>query len=133
MQQKPVLTLDDARRIAAAAHAHALANEWNVVITIVDEGANLLYLERMDNTQIGSVQVSIEKARTAALFRRPSQLFEAAVSGGRTVMLGLPGAVPIEGGVPLLHQGQLVGAIGVSGVQSAQDGLIAQAGAAALL
>jgi glc operon protein GlcG len=132
MRQKFALTLDDVRRVAAAAHKTAQENHWNVVIAIVDEGGQLMYLERMDEVQSGSVNVSIEKARTAIAFRRPSQALEAAVSGGRTVMLKLPGATPIEGGVPLVYEGNFVGAIGVSGVQSSQDGIIAKAGADAL-
>lgn len=132
MRQKSALTLDDARRVAAAAREHAQANQWPVVIAIVDDGGHLLYLERLDNTQVGSVQVAIEKAKTAIAFRRPSQSIEAAIAGGRTVMLKLPGATPIEGGLPLLHQGDFVGAIGISGVTSQQDGQIAQAGLAAL-
>lgn len=132
MRQKQALTLDDARRVAAAAHAHAAAKQWNVVIAIVDDGGHLVLLERRDDTQMGSVQVAIEKAKTAIAFRRPSQAIEGAIAGGRTVMLKLPGATPIEGGVPLVFQGDFVGAIGVSGVTSQQDGEIAQAGAAAL-
>jgi len=132
MRQKYALTLDDARRVAAAAHKTALENQWNVVISIVDEGGQLIYLERMDDVQSGSVTVSMEKAKTAIAFRRPSQALEAAISGGRTVMLKLPGATPIEGGVPLVYEGDFVGAIGVSGVQSSQDGIIAKAGADAL-
>jgi len=132
MRQKYALTLDDARRVAAAAHQTALENQWKVVISIVDEGGQLVYLERMDDVQSGSVTVSMEKARTAIAFRRPSQALEAAISGGRTVMLKLPGATPIEGGVPLVYEGDFVGAIGVSGVQSNQDGIIAKAGADAL-
>jgi uncharacterized protein GlcG (DUF336 family) len=133
MRQKHALTLDDARRVAAAAHATALANQWAVVIAVVDDGANLLYFERMDEVQLGSATVAIEKAKTAIAFRRPSQALEAAVAGGRVAMLRLPGATPIEGGVPLIYEGVYVGAIGISGVQSAQDGIIAQAGAAALV
>lgn len=133
MRQKFMLTLDDAKRVAAAAHRTALDNQWNVVISVVDDGGHLVYLERMDNVQMGSVQVSIEKARTAIAFRRPSQGLEAAIAGGRTVMLKLPGATPIEGGVPLVYEGEFVGAIGVSGVQSSQDGIIAKSGADVLL
>ena len=89
-----------------------------------------MYLERMDRTQLGSVQVAQEKARSAYLFRRPTKKFEEIVTGGRLVMLNLPGALPVEGGLPLMVDGELIGAIGVSGVQSAQDGIIAEAGAA---
>ena len=132
MRQKYVLTLEDARRVAAAAHRSALENDWKVAIAIVDDGGHLQYFERLDDVQLGSVVVAIEKAKTAVAFRRPSQALESAIAGGRTVMLKLPGSTPIEGGVPLIHEGQVVGAIGVSGVQSHQDGIIAQAGAAAL-
>ena len=132
MYQKYALTLEDARRVAVAAHKTALENQWNVVISIVDEGGQLVYLERMDDVQSGSVTVSMEKAKTAIAFRRPTQALEVAIAGGRTVMLNLPGATPIEGGVPLVYEGDFVGAIGVSGVQSSQDGIIAKAGADAL-
>jgi uncharacterized protein GlcG (DUF336 family) len=129
---KPMLTLAAAKRIAAAAASEAHRNQWNMVIAIVDDGGHLLYLERMDGAQTGSVEVAIAKARSAALFRRPTKVFEEAVSGGRHVLLGLPGAVPVEGGVPLLSQGHALGAIGVSGGTAAQDGQVAQAGAAEL-
>jgi uncharacterized protein GlcG (DUF336 family) len=132
MITKSCLTLADAKSIAQAAEAAALSNGWNVVIAILDDGANLLYLQRMDGAQIGSVQVAMEKGRTACLFKRPSKALEDAVAGGRTVMLALPSATPIEGGLPLMWKGELVGAIGVSGVQSSQDGVIAQAGADSL-
>jgi glc operon protein GlcG len=130
MYIKPALSLADAKAVAAAARAKAVENNWNVVIAIVDEGGHLMYLERMDYTQLGSVQVAQEKARTAYLFRRPTKKLEEAVLGGRTIMLNLPACTPIEGGVPLMNKGELIGAIGVSGVQSSQDGIIAEAGAA---
>ncbi len=133
MRQKTALTLEDARRVAHAAHQTALANKWGVVISIVDDGGHLLYLERMDSVQLGSVTVAIEKAKTALAFRRPTHALETVIAGGRLVMLNLPGATPIEGGVPLVVDGEYIGAIGVSGVQSAQDGVIATAGAAALI
>ena len=129
MQTKPYLTLGDAKAIANAAHTAATSNGWTVVIAILDAGANLLYLERMDGTQIGSIQVAIEKAKTAVSFKRPTKILEDAVNGGRTHMLRLPGATPIEGGLPLVYQGEIVGAIGVSGVQSFEDGIVAKAGA----
>ena len=132
MRNKPALTLADAKRVAAAAEAEAVKNGWNVVIAIHDDGGNLLYLQRMDGTQVGSVVVAQEKARTAVLFKRPSKAIEDAVAGGRTVMLAMPGATPIEGGLPLVYEGEVVGAIGISGVQSFQDGIIAKAGADAL-
>ena len=132
MRQKYALTLEDARRVAAAAHRKALENHWSVVIAIVDDGGHLVYFERMDNVQLGSATVAIEKAKTALSFRRPSQALESAVAGGRMVMLRLPGATPIEGGVPLIHEGEYLGAVGISGVQSHQDGIIAQAAVEAL-
>lgn len=129
MQTKPYLTLDDAKAVAHAAHIAAAGNGWTVVIAILDAGANLLYLERMDGTQIGSVRVAIGKGKTAVSFKRPTKILEDAVNGGRTNMLGLPGVTPIEGGLPLIYQGEIVGAIGVSGVQSFEDGIVAKAGA----
>lgn len=130
MYMKKALTLDDARAIAAAAEAEAAKNGWRVTISILDEGGNLLYLQRLDEAPPGSVTVSQEKARTAFLFKRPTKGMEEAVAGGRLVMLTLPGATPIEGGLPLFSEGSIVGAIGVSGVQSPQDAQIAFAGAA---
>jgi uncharacterized protein GlcG (DUF336 family) len=126
------LTLEAAKQIAAAAEAEAAKNKWNVVIAIVDEGGHLIYLQRMDETQVGSVQVAQEKARTAVFFKRPSKALEDAVAGGRNAVLRLPGALPIEGGLPLTAEGKVIGAIGVSGVTSQQDGQIAAAGVAAL-
>jgi uncharacterized protein GlcG (DUF336 family) len=126
---KTTLTLDAARQIAAAAEKEARANQWNVVIAIVDDGANLIYLQRMDETQIGSIEVAQEKARTAIKFKRPSKALEDAVASGRTAVLKLPGALPVEGGLPLMSGGKIIGAIGVSGVTSQQDGQIAKAGA----
>lgn len=125
---KKVLNLDGARKIAAAAEAEAKKNNWNVVIAIVDDGGNLLYLQRMDGTQTGSIQVAIEKARTAQAFKRPTKALEDAVAGGRNVILAL-GVLPIEGGLPVKVGDQVVGAIGVSGVTAPQDGQIATAGA----
>jgi glc operon protein GlcG len=130
---KKALTLDAAKKIAAAAEAEAIKNNWPVVIAVVDDGGHLLYLQRLDGTQIGSVEVATQKARTAIAFKRPSKAFSDMVAEGRTVMLALPGATPIEGGIPLVADGQIIGAIGVSGVTSAQDGQIAKAGADVLL
>ncbi len=129
MYTKSVLTLTEASTILEAARSKALEQQWNVVITIVDDGGHLLVLERMDDTQLGSIQVSQEKARTALLFRRPSKMLEDTILDGRVHMLALPGATPVEGGLPLLVAGRLVGAIGVSGVKSSEDGQVAQAGA----
>lgn len=132
LPRKPVLTLEVARKVAQAAEQHARANQWNVCIAIVDEGGHLLYFQRMDGVQTGSVLVSQRKAQTAAAFKRPTKAFEEQVAGGRNALLALPGAVPLEGGVPLVVEGQVIGAIGVSGVTAQQDGQIAQAGADAL-
>lgn len=128
----PVLTIDAARQVAAAAEEEAQRNGWNVVITIVDAGGHLVHAQRLDGVQTGSVDVAMAKARSAALFRRPTKAFSDAVAEGRTALLALPAAVPIEGGEPLLVGDHVVGAIGVSGVTAAQDGQIARAGAAAL-
>ena len=132
MFQHAALSLEDAKRVAAAARAEAEKNGWAVVIAVVDDGGHLMYLERMDGTQKASSRIAEAKGRTAILFKRPTKAIEDSVLEGRTVMMGLPGAVPLEGGVPLMKDGQFVGGIGVSGVQSFQDGIVARAGAAAL-
>lgn len=128
MYSKKALSLAEAKQIAAAAEIEALNNKWSVTIAVLDDGGNLLYLQRLDDAPVGSIVVAQEKARTAFLFKRSTKSLEEAVAGGRAVMLALPGATPIEGGFPLLNDGRVVGAIGVSGVQSAQDAQIAQAG-----
>jgi glc operon protein GlcG len=129
--QQPALTLEAATRIADAAQAEATRNKWNVVIAVVDAGGYLVHLRRLDGTQLGSVAVAEEKAKSAVLFRRPTKAFADAVASGRIAVLRLPGAIPIEGGVPLVAGDQVVGAIGVSGVTAEQDGQVAQAGAKA--
>jgi uncharacterized protein GlcG (DUF336 family) len=129
---RKALNLEVAKQMAAAAEEHGIKNKWNVVIAIVDDGGHLIYLQRMDGTQIGSVEVAQRKARSAIYFKRPSKVFEDGVAGGRTALVSLPGALPIEGGVPIEWEGQILGAIGVSGVTSQQDGMIAQAGVDAL-
>ncbi|TVR50548.1 MAG: heme-binding protein [Gemmatimonadales bacterium] len=126
------LTLDGVKEIVAAAAAEARANNWGVVIAVVDAGGHLLYLERMDGVQTGSVEVATEKARTAVAFRRPTLAFQEGIAAGNTAMLGIRQALPLEGGVPLMVDGHLVGGIGVSGVTSQQDGVIAAAGVRAL-
>ena len=131
--QKIILTLDDVKRIAAAAENEALQNQWPVVIAIVDDGGHLLYLQRLDNTQFGSVTVAIEKARAAIAFRRPTKVLEENITEGRLHYLKLPGALPVEGGLPIIVDDQFVGAVGVSGVRSFQDAQIARAGIDALL
>jgi uncharacterized protein GlcG (DUF336 family) len=129
---KKVLTLEGAKKVAAAAEAEAKKNNWNVVIVVVDDGGNLMYLQRIDGTQTGSIQVAIDKARTAQAFKRPTKVFEDAIAGGRNALIALHGALPLEGGLPIMVGGQLVGAIGVSGVKSTEDGQIAKAGADSL-
>ncbi len=126
------LSLDDARTMAAAARAEAARNGWTVVVAVVDDGGHLVLLERMDGTQKASCVVAQEKARTAILFKRPSKALEAAVLDGKPHMMTLPGATPIEGGLPIVWRDSFVGAIGVSGVQSFQDGICAKAGLDAL-
>ena len=133
MNNKFALTLDDAKKISAAAETEARRNDWPVVIAIVDDGAHLLHLLRLDNTQFGSIEVAIQKAGAAIAFRRPTKVWEEHVSDGRMRYLGLPGTVPIEGGLPITVNGQFIGAVGVSGVRSNQDAQIAQAGLDALL
>jgi glc operon protein GlcG len=132
MKMKFVLTLADARRVAAAAAQEAKRNDWAVVIAIVDDAGLLVYLERLDGVQPASCDIAQHKARAAALFRRPTKALEETVAGGRVALLSLPHITPVEGGVPLVHEGQVVGAIGVSGVQSFEDGIVAKAGADAL-
>jgi glc operon protein GlcG len=122
--------LADAKKAATAAVAEvAKIDSAPDAIAIVDHGGFLIYFERMDNTQLGSVEIAIEKARSAALFRRPTKVFEDAVVGGRNAILALHGAVPIEGGVPIISGGKIVGAIGASGGTAQQDGQVAKAGA----
>jgi uncharacterized protein GlcG (DUF336 family) len=132
MFQQTALSLVDAKRVAAAARVEAEKNGWAIVIAVVDDGGHLMYLERMDGAQKASSRIAEEKGRTAILFKRPSKAIEEVVLEGRIVMMGLPGAVPLEGGVPLMKDGQFLGGIGISGVQSFQDGIVARAGAAAL-
>ena len=128
LASKKALTLEISKQVAAAAEAHATKNKWNVVIAIVDDGGHLLYLERMDGAQTGSIEVALQKAKSATSYKRPTKVFDAGVAGGRTALVALPGAIPFEGGIPLSADGQVIGAIGVSGVTGAQDGMIAQAG-----
>jgi len=133
MADKPVLTLEDAKRIAAAAQTEAQRNDWKVVIAVVDDGGHLIYLERSHDTQFGSVETAIQKARAAAAFQRPTKASEDAVLAGRLIHLSLPGVIPAEGGVPVRINDVVVGGLGVSGVRSFQDGQIATAGVDALI
>lgn len=120
-----------AKSAAAPALAEARKNGWTMAVTIVDPGGNLVYFEKIDGTQIGSVSVSMAKAKSAAMFKRPTKAFQDVVAAGGDGLriLGLEGAVPVEGGIPLVKDGKIVGAIGVSGGTAAQDGQCAKAGA----
>ena len=132
MLKQLALSIEDARKMAAAGRAEAQKNGWNVVIAIVDDGGHLMYLERADGTQKASSVIAQDKARTAIMFRRPSKAMEDVVAGGRVAVMALNGLTPIEGGLPIVVEGQFVGAIGVSGVQSHQDAQVAKAGIDAL-
>lgn len=133
MDRKPCLTVDDARRIAGAAEAHALAQRWAVTISVVDDGGHLLWLQRLDGAPPISAQIAPAKARTAALGRRESKLYEDMINQGRVSFLSAPGLEGLlEGGVPIVVDGHCVGAVGVSGVKSSEDVQIARAGIAAL-
>jgi uncharacterized protein GlcG (DUF336 family) len=125
------VSLETAKKVAAPAIAEATKNNWTVAVAVVDPAGNLVYFEKMDNTQLGSANVAVDKARTAALFKRPSKAFQDALAaGGDSVrILRLQGVVPVEGGIPLVVEGKIVGAIGVSGATSAQDAQCAKAGA----
>ena len=129
---KPVLTLGAARKAAEAAEKEAMKRGATVVIAVVDDGGNLILLERLDDTQVASVDVGIGKARTAAIFRRPSKVFEDQIREGRVAALALPGATPLQGGIPITIDGKVVGAIGVSGNTPQEDEEIAIVGASAI-
>lgn len=122
-----VLTLAEAEAMVKAAEQRAIQDNWNVVISIVDAGGHLICLHKMDGTQIGSVEVSQKKAKAAVFFNRPTKVFQDQVTSGNNAILVLPNVIASEGGVPILHEGITIGAIGVSGVTSAQDGIIANA------
>src|SRR5476649_301150 len=133
MQSKPVLTLDDVKKIAAAAEAEALKHNWAVTIAIVDDGGHLLWLQRLDGVAPISSHIAPAKAKTAALGRRESRIYEEMINTGRVSFLSAPEVEGmLEGGVPVVIDGHYVGAVGVSGVKSAQDAQIAKAGIAAL-
>ena len=133
MKTRPVLTLEDCLKIAAAAQDEARRNGWNVAIAILDDGGHLLHFARMDGATPANAAIAVEKARTSALSRRTSGRWEQLVKDGRTGMLNMPGILPVQGGVPIVADGTCIGAVGVSGVQSQQDEQIAQAGIDALL
>jgi glc operon protein GlcG len=121
------LTLEIAKKCLAGAEAESKKNNWNMAIAVVDEGSHLVAFAKMDNTQLGSVRVALDKARSANSFRRPTKAFEDALVGGRQAILGLHGAAPFEGGLPLAHDGKIMGAVGVSGELAPQDGQVAKA------
>ena len=130
----PPVSVEIAKKAAAAALAEARKNNWNMAVAVVDPSGNLVYYEKMDNTQLGSAKVSVNKARSAALFKRPTKAFQDALAGGGAGLriLGLEGAVPVEGGVPLIVDGKIIGAIGLSGDLSEHDAQCAKAGADAV-
>ena len=130
----PSISLEAAKKVATPALAEAAKNSWNIAVAIVDPSGNLVYYEKMDNTQLGSAHIAVEKARTAAMFKRPTQAFQDALAkGGENLRtLSLPGVVAAEGGIPLVSDGKIVGAIGVSGMTSAQDNQCAKAAAESL-
>jgi len=130
--QKKSVSLEDARKAATAAAVEAKKNKWNVSIAVVDDGGHLIYFERIDETQIGSIDIAIGKARTAANFKRPTKALEDALNGGQYAVLTYPNPLPREGGLPILADGKVVGAIGVSGVKSSEDAQAAKAGVDAL-
>jgi glc operon protein GlcG len=122
------INLDQAKKIAAAANAESKKNGWRMAIAVVDNHGFLVYYERMDDTQIASVDVAIDKAKAAAMYRRPTKAFEDGIAKGRSALLGLRGATPIEGGLPIMVGGKVIGGIGVSGANSDQDAAAAMAG-----
>lgn len=132
MRTRAVLTDEDIVKMGEAAIVHARANQWNVTIAIVDEGAHLLWLRRLDGAAPVTAEIASSKARTAALGRRESKVYEEVIRQGRTAFLSAPLTAMLEGGVPVVVDGDVIGAIGVSGVKSDQDAAVARAGIAAL-
>ena len=133
MKTRPELTLEDCRKIHAAAEAEARRNNWIVAVAILDDGGHLLHFARMDGATPANAGIALEKGRTAAISRRSTGKWQEFVKGGRTEMIKMPGILPVQGGVPIVADGTCIGAVGVSGVQSHQDEQIAQAGIDALL
>src|SRR5690242_13089253 len=132
MKTRPMLTLDDCRKISAGAEAEAKKNNWIVAIAILDDGGHLLHLIRMDGASPFNARTAIAKGKTAAESRRSSLVWEERIKAGRTSMLGMPGITPVQGGLPIVVEGAYVGGVGVSGVQSHEDEQIAAAGIKAL-
>jgi len=131
VKTKPCLTLEDCKKIGAACEAEARKNKWNVVIAILDDGGHLLWLVRMDGATPANAEIAIGKGRSAAVSRRTTKNWEDRIAAGRTALLNMP-VLPVQGGVPIMVNGECVGAVGVSGVQSHEDEQIANAGIAAL-
>lgn len=132
MKNRPMLTLEDCRKISAAAEAEAVRNNWIVCIAILDDGGHLLHLARMDGATPANAEIAVSKARTAALTRRSSKMWEDRVAAGRLVMMKMP-VLPVQGGLPITAEGVCLGGIGVSGVQSHEDEQIAAAGIRAVI
>lgn len=132
MKTKPCLTLADSKKIAAACETEAIKNKWDVVIAILDDGGHLLWLQRMDGATPFNAQVAVEKGRSAAVSRRSTKNWEERIAAGRNAVLNMP-VLPIQGGLPIMVDGECVGGVGISGVQSHEDEQIAQAGIDALL
>jgi uncharacterized protein GlcG (DUF336 family) len=131
MRSRPCLTLEDCRKASAACEAEARKNKWSVSIAILDDGGHVLLLTRMDGAAPVTAQIATEKGRSAAVSRRSTKVSEDRIAAGRVALLKMP-VLPVQGGVPIMHQGECVGAIGVSGVQSHEDEAICNAGIAAL-
>lgn len=127
---KAVLTLEVSKEIAKTASEYAIQNNWKVIIVIVDDGGHMIYLERMDGVQTASLEIATQKAKAAVAFKRKTKVFLDALKNGRSELVALPGGMPFEGGVPLVWEGEVIGAIGVSGMTTGeQDGMVAELGA----
>ncbi|MFC6281648.1 MULTISPECIES: GlcG/HbpS family heme-binding protein [Polaromonas] len=125
----PAIPLESARKVAAAALAEAQKNGWTMAVAITNTSGDLVFFEKMDDTQSASGQIAIEKSRSASMFKRPTKVFGDMLAAGNTYVLGLANANPVEGGLPLIANGKVIGAIGASGGTGAQDGIVAKAGA----
>ena len=132
MNTRPMLTLEDCRKVAAAAEAEARRNNWNVAVAILDDGGHLLHFIRMDGATPANARIAVAKGRTAAESRRSTGMWEERIKQGRMSMLGMPGVTPVQGGLPIVVDGVCIGGVGVSGVQSHEDEQVATAGIRAL-
>ena len=132
LSTRRTLTLEAARKVAAAAEAEARRNNWNVAVAVVDDGGQLVLFQRLDGTKLVAIDIAVRKARTAVYFQSETKALEEEVTKGRNALLPIDGFMPLEGGVPLIVEGQIIGAIGVSGATGEQDAQCAQAGAKAL-